>query len=504
MRYGSRFSTLIALISLLIGVVASAAAQQITFYPDFAKQPSAIGYLYPNGSAHLAMYQAPSNPPTQTVLRLTDGGSLAQHSTVYFTIQQPLSQGFTTWFEFQIHGLTANPPGDGFAFIVQNSTATDSTMGASGSGITALGAGNGNAGGGMGYAGINNSLAVEFDVLADAWDPNSNHIAVQSCGVGAFNTPVHLPGDYTIGNNHHVESCLLNSNAITGAKPIPILGGSCSGGGNSAVKASSCTDGMVHQAVIEYMPPPGSGSGSGSLQIWIDPPFVPGTHTPASGAVPAIATPFTIAAEVDCSQGQGCPAYVGFTASQPTNGEIQDILAWEFTPHADTFVTQEIQNGTIPTVFPFGGHKMINTYPAGFQNDQHIQMTVNAMLVDQLQFYVNRLQGTDFANETCIPYLQTGGQCVVYQVTCQDQGGHQVDCPAEQGCEGDTCITIQSTFTSLDPLSSMNVDLLKAPNDTNNWITIFSSYDPNQYDGVVSGKGNGFSDVVATIKGSTP
>ena len=79
-------------------------------------------------------------------------------------------------------------------------------MGPSGYGFRALGAG-GNVdtqAAEMGYAGINNNLVVEFDVLQDPWDPNSDHIAVQTCGPNT-NTPVHLPGDYTIGNNQRDE-----------------------------------------------------------------------------------------------------------------------------------------------------------------------------------------------------------------------------------------------------------------------------------------------------------
>ena len=96
-----------------------------------------------------------------------------QQSSSYFNIKQPLASGFTTWFEFQVHNpAICCTPGDGVAFIVQNSTATDPTYGARGAGVTAVGAYNG----GMGYAGINNNLAIEFDIQANAWDPNSNHV----------------------------------------------------------------------------------------------------------------------------------------------------------------------------------------------------------------------------------------------------------------------------------------------------------------------------------------
>jgi len=159
--------------ALVVMLVASSAAQQIRF-EDF----SSINNLKFNGSPHQATWQS------QKVLRLTDGSltprGLPQAGTAYFNVQQPLTSGFTTWFEFQMHNPTVCcTPGDGVAFIIQNSTATDSTYGATGQGLTALGAG-GNPNypkqaGAMGYAGINNNLAVEFDIHQDPWDPNASH-----------------------------------------------------------------------------------------------------------------------------------------------------------------------------------------------------------------------------------------------------------------------------------------------------------------------------------------
>ena len=61
----------------------------------------------------------------------------------------------------------------------------------------------------MGYAGINNNLAVEFDIHQDPWDPNASHVAVQSCGANT-NTPVHQAGSYTIGTHQNVPNCLYS------------------------------------------------------------------------------------------------------------------------------------------------------------------------------------------------------------------------------------------------------------------------------------------------------
>ena len=64
------------------------------------------------------------------------------------------------------------------------------------------------------------------------------------------------------------------------------------------------------------------------------------------------------------------------------------------------------------------------TFPTDFQNNNNIFMTVEQTPVNQTMFYDQRLLGTDFANENCIIYLGTGGNCVLYTVTCQDSMGN--------------------------------------------------------------------------------
>ena len=474
-------------VSLVLPLLLSAAvAQQIRYIPDFS---SGSANLQLNGS-RLESYQS------QTVLRLTDPDSspaFPASTSTYFNIAQPATQGFTTYFAFQMHQPTVCcTPGDGFAFIIQNSTNTDSTMGASGSGITAVGA----ATGGMGYAGINNSLAIEFDILEDPWDPSSNHIAIQSCGgnLSLFNTPVHLPGEYTIGNNHHVTSCLLSQGAIN--SNIPTLGPACSD--------RSCTDGAIHQVVLGYIPP--SGQQSGSLLVYLDPLFLPGTHTPISGSVPTLNVPYSLVYSRSNPLGLALrnvsQVLVGFTASMATaGGTTTDILAWEFTPQAPTQITQIIPPGGTEADYSFGGHQLAVTYPNGFQNPDNITMTVQATPVNQQTFYTQRLLGTPFANENCIIYLETGGNCVDYSVTCHDANGNQITCPQEPQDD----IAICSQFYNSQPNAVMNTDFLEAePIGSNNWCSIWTGFQNNPVDGIITGKGTGFSDIVATLSPTGP
>ena len=473
--------------TLLLLLVASAAAQQIRFVPDFTGVPSA-GRIHFNGST-LSPYNS------GLVLRLTQANSNTLATSTYFKVPQPMLQGFFTYFSFQVHSAVCCAPGDGFSFIIQDSTATDSTQGASGLGLSALGS----ADGGMGYSGINNSLAVEFDILQNAWDPNSNHIAIQTCGgnPSMFNSPVHEPGVYTIGNNHNITSCLLG-NAINASLPSN-LGPTCN--------EDSCTDGPVHQVVIQYTPP-ATGQQAGLLQVYLDPQFQPGTHVPVMGAPTVLSAPYNLAYSPSNTLGLN-PAnlnqfFVGFTGAIENGGADIDILSWEFTPQAPSQITQIIPPPGTENDFTFGGHQLGVTYPSDLNftncNPTCIYMTVLATPVNQQTFYTQRLQGTQFANETCLPYLQTGGNCVDYSVTCQDQNGNMVTCPQTSGND---FIAICSQFETSQPISQFNVDFIKAPIGTNNWCSIFTSY-TLQDDPIASGKGQGFSDLVVTLSPTGP
>ena len=96
-----------------------------------------------------------------------DGGS------IWLKNRFSVKQNFTTTFQFRTRFCNQNgevdgslPGADGLAFVMQNHS------------FPVLGY----KGGSMGYTGITNSLAIEFDLFHNYWDPNGNHIAVQSLG----------------------------------------------------------------------------------------------------------------------------------------------------------------------------------------------------------------------------------------------------------------------------------------------------------------------------------
>ncbi len=76
---------------------------------------------------------------------------------------------------------------------------------------------------------IPNSVAIEFDTFQNGWDPNANHIAVQSCGTSP------------------------NSQDHTGP---------CNRGLVSDLGGINLSDGNVHTVVIDYDP--------GTLRIFLD------------------------------------------------------------------------------------------------------------------------------------------------------------------------------------------------------------------------------------------
>ena len=126
-------------------------------YPTFS---GASTNLDRNGTADLL---TSSGPTRQCVLRLTAGG-YRQAGSAWSTQKIDLTESFESIFKVYLHH--GAPGADGIAFLVQTQ------------GPRALGGW----GGGLGYRGIRQSVAVEFDTFQNTPDPNSNHLAVVLAG----------------------------------------------------------------------------------------------------------------------------------------------------------------------------------------------------------------------------------------------------------------------------------------------------------------------------------
>ena len=172
----------------------------------------------------------------------------------WYQHKAPLEHGFTTAFAFQIPGGTR----EGFAFVIQNNPAP------------ALGLG----GKGMGYEGVANSVAIEFDARrnADHIDLTPGHISIHTRGI--------------YGN--------VSSHAASLA--------------STSAGQTDFIDGNVHLATIHYLP--------GRLQVFID-------HTNS----PRVDLRCDLSKLINLDLGQ---AWIGFTADGAlANGQIMN---WSFTP----------------------------------------------------------------------------------------------------------------------------------------------------------------------------
>ncbi len=130
-------------------------------------------FSYPDFSSTSNLILLDSASPVNNALRLSPGSVCCQRGGAWRDTKQPVQDGFQTTFQFQIANLNGGG-GDGFAFVIQNSS--DQALG--------------DAGCGMGYDGIPNSVVIEFDTFKNppyceaVGDLDANHISVQTNGTG--------------------------------------------------------------------------------------------------------------------------------------------------------------------------------------------------------------------------------------------------------------------------------------------------------------------------------
>jgi hypothetical protein len=202
---------------------------------------------YSSGMTATAMSVNGSAKMTNGVLKLTDGGQSEAGSAWYMT-KVPVN-AFVSDFTFQ----AINAAADGFAFVIQNNGSTTKALGGNG--------------GNLGYAGINNSVAVKFDLYSNA-------------GEGPDSTGVYL-------------------NGVNPSLPFADLS-------SSTINLHS---GDVFQAHVVY-----SGT---TLTLTL-------TDTKTKNAVTE-----KFAVNIPAAVGD-TTAYVGFTGSTGGGTATQDILAWSY------------------------------------------------------------------------------------------------------------------------------------------------------------------------------
>jgi len=417
---------------LLVLLVATPSFAQISFN-DF----SDVSTLALNGSA------AQANDNGSTVLRLTPDGAQHVSGTAWFkSQQQAVKPGFTTAFTFRIVHQNQSTA-DGFAFVIQNS------MG-KGFGTAALGG----SGGAIGYGvpdpgdtgvAIPDSLAVEFDTYQNPWDPNNNHIAIQSCGPDA-------------NTQDHTAICPSGQPANLGI--VSDLGG------------IQLADGNVHTAVIDYDP--------GTLRVFVD-----------NLGQPLLAVSVTLEDLLNLNEVGG--AWVGFSGANGAVTESHDIFTWTFTPgNSDTNIQQNLtpgqQNAVTNYVFGSYNHKL--QYSNANDGDS---VDVDAIPIDQNTFHDTRLAGTPFSNAQCVIYDGTGGLCVEFEVNCSQSQGSDCD---------DLNYDVFNSFNTDQQITGACV--LKAPIGTNTWQNIIESFTQTRYDPGTHSGSKGFSDFIVLQNCTAP
>lgn len=395
-----------------------------------------------NGTAAQA-----TNQGGQKILRLTpDGAHIVAGSAWFKTQQQTVASGFTSAFQFQItHDPTkGDGPADGVTFTIQNSSGDG--LGTSAVGATGSGIGYGVADPGQLGSPIPNSLTVEFDTYFNSdYDPNANHIAVQSCGTDP-------------NTQDHNALCPSGNPANLGI--VSDLGG------------ITLADGSVHTAVVEYDP--------GTLKVYID-----------NLGTPVLIVNTDLSSLLNLSDGN---AWVGFTGSTGGFSENNDILSWTFAPaNVPTPIDQDLTTSppgqTVQTNYLFGSYNHKLQYSGSNDGDN---VTVTAIPIDPITFHDTRLSGTPFSGAACVPYGGAGGNCVLFEVVCTQTGGND-------------CTDLNYTlFNNFDGPIISGACVLKAPIGTNNWQNIIETFTQGSDDGGGKSGSKGFSDFIFGQNCSNP
>jgi uncharacterized repeat protein (TIGR01451 family) len=357
-RLRSTKANVIAVV-VLAGLVLTAAT------PLFAQSP-----YFPNFNSTTNLVLNGTAATTKGgVLQLTTSAQ-SQVGSAWYSVLQPVAEGFSTTFKFQILN-PSEPPADGIAFVIQNSDA----------GTSALGGG----GGGIGYQNIPNSLAIEFDTFQNAYDPNANHIAIQSCGTG--------PNSADHNAVYSDASCEI---AIA-----------------SELQPVNLSDGTVHTVRIDYSLTQCDG------EICVQNPNISVTidgNPVLSGISVNLSSLLSLASTTD--GGPKDSAIVGVTGATGTAYETNDILSWSFTPAESQTITLPAPANTF-TTFTFGSY-LYKVRP----NTSISSLQVTEVPVDPANFD----PGPNFPGAQCITYDSTGGKCIEFHVLCDPNN------PADPAC----------------------------------------------------------------------
>ena len=261
------------------------------------------GFEYPDFTAVDDIILSGSTGKVEDYIRLTYANT-SQAGAIWHEKPVLVGNGFITEFSFRMSsGDNVNtddgslPGADGLAFVIQNNE--DIQMGLYG--------------GGIGYHGIENSLAVEFDLfqnnskqIIDFKDPNGNHAAIQK----------------SVDNK--VSALHSSWNTVEINEDIPLLK----------------SDGTIYYAKIEYNIEPNV------MSVYLD-------ETGELDDPVIVAGGVKLNDIVNLLQDQ--KAFVGITSATGNAYQIHDLLDWYFCPFPTdiTAVENEISRDEITfSIYP--------------------------------------------------------------------------------------------------------------------------------------------------------
>ncbi|GMF27573.1 unnamed protein product [Phytophthora lilii] len=304
------------------GSAASVAACSYVCYESESR-----GAIYINGTTHRslptnAMTALPFpakqvyvyNPPTLdepenaapitgacgSSLRLTASQSFLT-GAAWYPRQMNVREGFTTTFSFRaanpstecrvmdnVHTNCRSRGGDGFAFVVQNDVQQELALGSGGMAL--------------GYGGLQNAIAVEFDTWynPELLDVYENHISVHVSGKGGAVQPNHT---YSLGSTSNLPDLTEDTHMVR-ISYQPNLDESM-----YAFTASTLAGNFFSSGAWR--------SGVGLLAVYLD-----------DMNSPVLTVPLRIESTLELYHGR---AWVGFTGATGANSwQTLDILSWDF------------------------------------------------------------------------------------------------------------------------------------------------------------------------------
>jgi Tol biopolymer transport system component len=300
-------------IMLVIVFVAGAVLVGNLGSPATSFAQTSTGFLFPDFRSTADLELVGSAGRMGDVLRLTSSDPCCQAGAAWQQTRQHVQDGFVSTFQFRI-----SDPGeygaDGFAFVIQN--ASDTALGTAGCGV--------------GYEGIPNSIAIEFDTFLN--------------GIDEFGQQ--WPCSWRNDPSHHHISVHSQGSAPNSANE-PSLG--------STSTDVDFSDGITHTVKIAYVP--------GTLQVFLD----------------DTANPTLIVADIDLStlELDSGLAWVGFVAATGTETESHDILSWSFTPGPLALEITDAQGNPVTGLANNSeGWPVFNTVRGAVANPLTISMTL--------------------------------------------------------------------------------------------------------------------------------